>query len=284
MYGKRKRGPPPSGVYRSRGRTLVRKQYIPRAPKALCHRKFFPNQAPVPWVQLPAQPGGVSPGLVPNIVIVPENVWAIYNRGFDVQDVTSAAIKSRNVTCNFQLQMPVAAKAPQPYQVRFLSGFVKAPLVGYTMSSTAGNTGMSDGIVLNFDPNTEYQDHCFQTVNDFVGTTNGNFNPNGAVSRDQIQVVADFVSVIHNEAVAASGDTFFPAKNYNFCWKTNKRMRLYPYSTDGNIPAVPSLTPVNNPGLWIPFLCVMIKNNTDYTAAADAPLHSASWTHYWDQL
>lgn len=277
---KRKRSSiPASGVKRSRGRTLVRKTYVPRAPAVMAHRKFFPNQAPVPWTLIPQGP------LVPSIVIVPENVWAIYNRGFDVGDVTSAAIHSRNVTCNFQLEMPVAAKAPQPYQMRFLQGFIKAPVVGKEMSSTQGNSGMSDGICLNFDPNTVYQDHAYQTVSDFVGTTNGDFNPNGAVDRTQIHVVSDRTAVINLEAVdPTGGSTFFPAKNFTFNWKTNKHMRLYPYSTDGQIPAVPSLTPVNNPGLWIPFLCVMIKNNTMYTDQADAPKHAASWAHYWDQL
>jgi len=277
---------PRSGVRRSRGRALVRKQFVPRPMSNLAHRKFFPNQAPVPWVVFPSTPGIGGPWLVPNIVIVPENVWAIYNRGFDVGDVTSAAIHSRNVTCNFQLEMPPAAKAPQPYQMRFLQGFIKAPVAGKTMSSTQGTSGMSDGIALNFDPNTEYQDQAFRTVNDFVGTTNGDFNPNGAVDRTQIHVISDRTHTISLEAVdGESGSTFFPAKNFNFNWKTDKNMRLYPYSTDGQIPAQsPPLTPVNNPGLWIPFLSVMIKNYKQYTDIADAPTHSASWAHYWDQL
>jgi hypothetical protein len=69
-----------------------------------------------------------------------------------------------------------------------------------------------------------------------------------------------------------------------FNWRTGNNMKLYPYSVDGNIPAVPNLTPVNNPKLWTPFVAVVLLNASDYTVQADSPLMDLTWSHYWQNL
>lgn len=270
---------PRSGKYKNQ-KGLKRKQFVPKAPKAFAHRNQS-ARTEVPWPLLP--PGPLPPGLTPLIVSVPKETWGSYQRGFDVQQITSQAIFSRNVTCRLELQPPTKSGAAQAYQFRIVTGFAKRQLVK-TMSSTQGTSGMADGIVLNFNPQ-EFEDLALQTCEDFIGVQNGNGDGRGAVDRLAIDVVSDTNIVIHADTTDAGGNTYYPTKVMNYNWATKKTMRLYPYSSDGDVPAAPDgYTPVNNSTAWVPFICLFCNNREDFQAEGDRPQVQTTWTHYWDQL
>lgn len=275
-----------SGARRSGyGKRLVR---VPRGlPTAVAVKRNVFTQADLPFVLMP----GMQPQLTPVMVRTPDYVWADYSRGFDTKQVTSSQIRSRNVTCMMRVKMPEATTAPQPFQFRVIQGFVKSSITGKTMSSTAGNSGMDDGICLNFIPHTAFDDYCLQVLQDNIGTTNGDPNFRGLVNSNQIHVVSDTTSTIaadgtrENPAVPGQQLMQFNREiNRTFNWKTAMSMKLFPYSINGNIPAVPNLTPINNPRLWTPFVAVMILNNDKYTVQADSPLIDFTWSHYWQNL
>jgi hypothetical protein len=274
-----------SGARKSYGRKLVRPSRVPVATAAVKKQVF--TQADLDfWDQ-----AAMQPAMLQLKCRTPDYVWADYSRGFDVKQVISSQIKSRNITCQMRLKMPQATTAPQPYQFRIIQGFVKSSITGKTLSSTVGQSGMDDGIVLNFLVHTAYDDYARQVLADNVGTTNGTSNFRGLVNSNQILTVTD-----QNITVAADGTRENPAvpgqtvMQFNreiirtFNWKTGNNMKLYPYSVDGNIPAVPNLTPVNNPRLWTPFVAVILLNHTDYTVQADSPLMDLTWSHYWQNL
>lgn len=275
---RRRQRVPRSGKYNSQ-KKLQRKQTVPRAPKAFAHRHMV-ERTEVQWPLLPA--GSPLPaGLTPLLVSVPHQVWADYMRGFDTQQVTSSAIFSRNLTCRLELQPPTKAGAAQAYQFRIIQGYVKRQLVK-ALADTSGNTGMNDGIALNFNP-SQFEAEALQCCEDFIGVNQGVGSGKGAVDRMQIQVISDSNIVIAPDSVSA-GDTYYPSKVLNYNWATKKTMRLYPYSNDGNIPAVPNLTPINNPGLYIPFIAMFCNNRTDFQSDADRPTFQMTFTHYWDQM
>lgn len=275
-------GIPRSGKYKNQ-KGLKRKQFVAKAPKAFAHRNQS-ARTEVAWPLVPV-PGPLPPGLTPLIVSVPKDTWGSYQRGFDVQQITSQAIFSRNVTCRLELQPPVKSGAAQAYQFRIVTGFCKRQLIK-VMASTQGTSGMSDGIVLNFTPQ-EFEDLALQTCSDFIGVQNGNGDGRGAVDRTAIDVVSDSNIVIHADTTDATGSTYYPTKVMNYNWATKNTMRLYPYSTSADIPqsGIPDgYTPVNNATVWVPFICLFINNREDFQAAPDAPSVQTTWTHYWDQL
>jgi len=268
------------------GRRLTR---IPRGvPRAVAVKRNVFDQIDL---QFPLDQTGMTPKLTPVMVRSPDFVWGDYSRGFDTKQVTSSQIRSRNVTAALRIKMPEATLAVQPFQFRIIQGFVKSSITGKTMSSTAGNSGMDDGIVLNFQPHTAYDDYALQVLIDNIGTTNGDANYRGVVNSNQIHVISDF-----NTTVAADGTRENPLvpgemlMQYNrqvertLNWKTGMNMKLFPYSINGNIPQVPNLTPVNNPRLWTPFVAVMILNNDKYTVQNDTPNIDITWSHYWQNL
>lgn len=142
---------------------------------------------------------------------------------------------------------------------------------------------MNDGIVLNFNTN-EFELAAVQCCEDFIGVNQGTGNGKGAVDRTQIQVISDSNIVIAADTTDVNGNTYYPTKVLNYNWATKKTMRLYPYSTDDTLPQVPNLTPVNNPGLYIPFIVMFCNNRTDFLSDGDRPRFQMTWTHYWDQI
>lgn len=268
----------PSGNYGRR--FLARASVASRVPRPIVQRRVetdaISNWALVPTVP-PAPPANVAN---PMYVLVPNQCWTSYTMGFDISQVTSRSIHSRNVTCNLSLKMPVAAAAPQPYQIRIVQGYCKMSLVGYDLKSTYGTTVSSDGCVINFDPSVAFPALALSTAQDFIGTQNGQLVNRGNVSRAQIHVLSDRTHNVGAAAVLAAS-TYFPSLDLNFNWKTNKRMRLFNYSPDEDVGNSTALTPVNNPNLWIPFVAPMILNFNDYQNAVDMPKIQTTWAHYW---
>lgn len=277
---KRKRGGVPrSGKY-SNQKQLVRKQFVKQAPKAFAHRQMIARAA-IQW-PLSAAPGA---GLQPLQVSVPQDVWGNYTRGFDVAQVTSLAMWSRNCTCRVVLQPPPKSTAPQAYQFRVVTGFCKRQL-NQVMHSTAGTSGMSDGLIYSFDPD-QWTSLVEATLNDFVGTTNGNLDPAGAFDRTAFHVLTDQNLTISADATDAGGSTYYPSRVLNYNFATKKTMRLYPYSQSAGVPQSgqpDGYTPCNNPTLWIPFVAMLCPNFSQFTGDEDRPKIQTTWAHYWDQL
>ena len=121
--------------------------------RPLVHRNIYPHPGRF-WTQPMGQ------GLQTFEVLTPERTWGEYGRGLDICQVTSNAIRSRNVTFNVGVKFPGLSLAPQPFQFRVIQAWVKCPIVGLTLASTAGLSGMFDGQVLNFDPDTAWALHA----------------------------------------------------------------------------------------------------------------------------
>ena len=71
-------------------------------PTVLSHvvqRKQVPT-ALVKWALLPNSPQNPGPHLLPLYCQVPNVAWTNYTRGFDVSQVTSSAIRSKNITAH----------------------------------------------------------------------------------------------------------------------------------------------------------------------------------------
>lgn len=238
------------------------------------------------WQLVPPQQGGAT-HLTPMITLTPSQSWGRYFPGFDVSQVNSLGVRSRNVTMNVAVQFPGAGKSPKPYQLRVIQGWVKQPVVGVNMTSTAGVSGMSDGIALNFDPTVVFKDHVFQTMFDNIGTTIGQLDGRGNVNSDNVKVISDTQHLITNTSVTPGGDYVFPTFNRVYNFRTGKRMRLYPFTTGGAIPAsgLPDgYSPFNNPGLWIPAIALIMLNYNDYTADDDRPQVYVQQSHYWTNM
>ena len=154
-------------------------------------------------------------------------VWADYTRGFDVSQVTSSMIRSRNITAHLTLQMPDNTDVALPFQFRIIHGFTKFPVVADIHSAT-GTGGAYDGIVPNFAPNEKYQDNANLTLGDAIGISNGNYNVRGNCRTDTVRVLGDKTVTFTAETVS-DGAVYFPSKSLNYAWNANKRMKLYPY-------------------------------------------------------
>lgn len=278
---------PRSGLrYSGYGRKLQRYGRARSSAVTAVKRNVF-TQPDLEYPLLPAPGAGLSPVMVRT----PDFVWGDFSRGFDTKQVTSSHIRSRNVTCALRIKMPEATTAVQPFQFRIIQGFVKSSITGKTLSSTQGNSGMDDGCVLNFQPHTAFDDYCLQVLIDNIGTTNGEANYRGLINSSQIQVLADQTVTVAAEGTRA--DPAVPGQQLmlfnreitrQMNWSTQRNMKLFPYSINGNLPDVPNLTPVNNPGLWTPFVSVIILNADKYTVAADSPKVDLTWSHYWQNL
>lgn len=276
-----------SGAQKSYGKRLVRVPRAMAAPATAVKRNVFTQGDLDFWDETDP----MNPYMMQLFLKTPDYVWGDYSRGFDTKQITSSQIRSRNVTCQMRLKMPQATIAPQPYQFRIVQGFVKSCIVGQPMSSTAGANGMDDGILHNFLVHTAYDRHARQVFGDNIGTTNGQANFRGLINAGQVQVLYD-----SNVTVAADGTRENPQvpgqmlMQFNrevirtFNWKTATNMKLYPYSPNGAIPAIPNLTPINNPKLWTPFVAVILLNAADYGVVADSPRVDLTWSHYWQNL
>lgn len=274
-----------SGSGKSR-KGLRGKSFSTGARKApLVNRVAIPGAIDT-WQLIPPAQGQVG-GLSPMITITPTQSWARYFSGFDISQINSLAVRSRNVSMSIAVQFPGAGKSPKPYQLRVIQGWVKQPVVGVNLSPTTGTSGMSDGIALNFDPTVVFKDHVYQTMVDSVGTTVGMIDGRGNVNADNVRVISDTQHMITNTSVTPGGDYVFPTFNRVFNFRTGVKMRLYPFTTQGAIPAsgLPDgYTPINNAGLWIPVVALIMLNFNDYTADADRPQVYAQQSHYWTNL
>lgn len=229
---------------------------------------------------------GLAPGLAPLRVLVPEKTWGQYTRGFDIPQVTSNGVRSRNCTMRVRIQLPKAGAAAQPYQLRIVQCWIKTSIEA-PLTSTAGTSGMFDGLVLNFNPDTAWDARAHTVFSDSVGNTNGDGSINGNISTDRIKVLEDSVHTMASSNVDSAGAFVYPTYDRLFNFKTMTNMRLYPTTDGAAIPADPAnikLCPVNNQRLWIPCVAMMILNAGDYIGAADQPGVSVTESHYWTCL
>lgn len=242
--------------------------------------------------QLPLVPAGLPNAgkVTPLTVDVPAGAWTDYTRGFDINQVTSSAIRSKNITCKYCLLMPDQTTIVQPLQIRVIAGFVKLPFI-VPLHNVAGISGAYDGVATMQDPTdigpqtagSKFTEHAFDVVRDSLGTTSGFVNVNGNVSSETIKVISDRHYNMEPSAVSEEGGAYFPNIEFTMNWKTNNRMRLYPYVT-GDDPDTydgAALAPVNNPGLWVPFIATVIVSFEAMTKDADRPTLGMTWTHYW---
>lgn len=278
------RARPRNGRYRNRG--MLRPSVGRPIQAPLVHRKINTDAL----TALPAIPAGQPNAgkVVPFKVNIPDGSWAEYSRGFDISQTTGSAIRSKNVTCRLNIQFPDTTNQAVPYNIRIIQGFCKLP-VQATIDSVSGISGAYDGVAVlgtgmaPVTPSTLFTDHVLGVVNDSLGTTNGLANVLGNVSTEQVQVLSDRSHTIEASAVSDAA-TFFPQMLKQYNWNTNTRMRLYPFVTDDDASsyAGEALTPVNNPGLYIPFLAVCVTNFEQITASTSAPKVGMVWTHYWN--
>ena len=179
---------------------------------------------------------------------VPNGAWTNYTRGFDVSQVTSSAIRSKNITAHLTLQMPFGSAGLFPYQFHIIHGFTKFPTTGDIHSAT-GTGGAYDGIMPNFAPAEKYQVNATQTLGDAIGISNVNYNVRDKCRMDTVRVLSDKTTTFTAEAVNAQGKVYFPSKSLNYHWPTNKRMKLYPdvEGADASTYDGDALSPANNP-------------------------------------
>ena len=250
--------------------------------KPLVHRNIVDHPG-----RLWTQPMGA--GLQTFEVLTPERTWGEYGRGFDICQVTSNAVRSRNVTFNVGVQFPKNAAAAQPFQFRVITAWVKCPIVGLTLASTAGLSGMFDGQVVQFNPDTAWALHARQVMADSIGVVNGTGTITGNISGDRIRVVSDntmtIAPAVTHTPVGQPPEYVFPAWRKTINFATNKNMRLYPTTTQAAVDqATLKMCPVNNPGLWMPAVYLCILNGGDYMGAIDRPGVSVVESHYWTDL
>lgn len=229
----------------------------------------------------------VDANLHPAYTLCPGDCFYSYTQGFDISQVLGRAIHSRNVTCHLQLQMPTKASSGKPYQFRIVQGFCKFAWVGKSLKSTAGVSGMTDGYInleVGTTPQTQTVGLAHDAVQDYTGSQNGAFDASGNTSKEALHIISDKTQVIACDQLAGDGTTLFPSKVSNYNWKINKRLRLYNYTNTGDPANATSLTPANNPGLWIPFISMMLINHYDYTGDDDRPKFKLTWTHYFTNL
>lgn len=242
--------------------------------------------------KIPLVPAGApnAGSVSPLTVDVPADAWTNYGRGFDINQVTSSAIRSKNVTCKYCLLMPDQTTIVQPLQIRVIAGFVKLPFLA-PLHNVSGIGAAYDGVATmqrpqDTGPRTaggRFTDHAFEVVRDGLGTTSGIVNVSGNVSSETIKVISDRHFNMEPSAVSEEGGAYYPNVEFSMNWKTDARMRLYPYveGTDPQTYDGYALAPVNNPGLWIPFIATVIVNFEVMTKEADRPTLGMTWTHYW---
>ena len=94
-----------TGKSNRRQGTLRGQSFRSNAAAPLVHRSVYPNAFNAVWPLL-AGPGN---HLDPLQVLVPDKTWGRYTRGFDINQVTSSGIRSRNCTMNLEIKFPTAA-------------------------------------------------------------------------------------------------------------------------------------------------------------------------------
>ena len=100
----------------------------------LVHRNVLRAPA-VNWIAA-AHP---NVGLYGSMVFTPDVTWGRYGRGFDINQVTSMGIRSRNCTLDMRVQFPKVGTAPQPFQFRVIQCWIKCPVVGETLHQRGHN-------------------------------------------------------------------------------------------------------------------------------------------------
>lgn len=229
------------------------------------------------WAQAP----GV--GLNALQVAVPERTWGQFTRGFDIPQVNSNGIHSRNVTMRVQIQFPKAADAAQPYQLRIVQCWIKSSIEA-ALTSTVGTSGMYDGIVLNFDPNTAWEARASQVFGDSIGNELGDGRTTGNISSDRVKVISDTTRSFTAAVTDPAGKYVYPTYDRTFNFKTGQFMKLYPSTAGAAIPADPlniKMVPVNQQRVWIPCIAMMVLNGGDYQGESDRPHISLTESHYW---
>ena len=225
-------------------------------------------------------------------VLCPDVSWGAYTRGMDIGQTASSSIRSRNVTFNLRILPPAATTNKTPFEFRVIQGFVKIPLFNIIEPSAVGQ-GAYDGICTNFAPDTAWKLHIREQLNSAIGNVRGASFMNGNIATELIRVISDRKHVIESTSVSdsltpddpppANLPTYnFPTLDRNYTWRTNTRMRLYPTSDeDADDWDDKTLCPLNNAKLEIPFMQVMLCNNSLYTTNAECPFTQGTWTHYW---
>lgn len=272
-----------TGVKRRTKGSLKGTSFSARYVNPLVHRNIRSHQYTWP---LQANPAGGGNMLVPLRVVVPESTWGQYTRGFDICQVTSNGIRSRNCTMRVAVQLPKQAMAAQPFQLRIVQCWIKST-IELPQTSTDGTSGMYDGLVLNFDPDTAWDGRAHQVFADSVGVINGDGMVSGNISSDRVKVIDDKTHTIASSNVDDGGYFVYPTFERRFNFKTGRNMRLLPSTSEDGIPADPlniKMVPVNQPGLWIPCVAMMFLNATQYTGATDQPGVSITESHYWTDL
>lgn len=229
------------------------------------------------WTQAP----GV--GLNALHVAVPGRTWGQYTRGFDIPQVQSNGIHSRNVTMRMQVQFPKAGAAAQPYQLRVVQCWIKSSIEA-ALTSSVGTSGMYDGIILNFDPDTAWEGRAHQVFGDSVGNTLGDGNTSGNINADRVKVISDRTISFSAVVTTNAGTYVYPTFDRTFNFKTQQFMKLYPSTAGAAIPANPldiKMVPLNQQRIWIPCIAMMVLNGGDYQAEADRPHITMTESHYW---
>ena len=259
-----------------RGKSFGAKHVTP-----FVHRSVFPGGNGVLWPFVNPGPGQTLNTLR---VLVPEQTWGRYTRGFDINQVTQNGIRSRNVSMRVTIKLPTAAVSPIPFRLRIVQCWVKSPMVGFQQNSTQGVSGMSDGIVLNYNALTAIENHCQQVMADSVGTVNGDGNVTGNISTDRIQIINDRTMTMASTNVDSNGAFVYPTFTQTYNFKTQQNMRLLPTTSGAAVPQDPDnifLCPLNNPLQWTPCIAMMIMNGGSYTGPADQPRVFMTESHYW---
>lgn len=280
-YAKTRKGNRTNGSYR--GKSFGAKHVTP-----FVHRSVFPGLATAwPLVANPAVPG--TQMLDPLRVLVPAETWGQYTRGFDVNQVTSSGIRSRNVTMRVTIKLPTAASAAQPFRLRVVQCWIKSPMVGYEQTSTVGTSSMMDGLILNYNAAVDIPVHAERVLGDSIGQVNGEGHATGNISSDRVKVISDsLIPMTASNTVDVMGVNkyVYPTYTQLFNFKTEQTMRLLPATAGAAVPADPlniNMVPLNNPLQWTPCIGVMLLNASSYTGADDQPRITLTQSHYWTQ-
>ena len=170
----------------------------------------------------PTVPAGTQM-LNPIIVKTPDAVARQFTRGFDISQVTSSAIMSRNITAALSTTAHDQTAVGLPVKIRLVHGYSKMPVAG-DLHSVTSTGGAFDGVVITFDPLIKYEEAAFDTFRDSIGNTNGVPDPKGNIQRETISVVSDRDLNMTAET-ALGGTIYFKPEQSNYTWKGGRQVR-----------------------------------------------------------
>ena len=146
-----------------------------------------------------------------------------FTGGFDISQVNSMAIMSRNISCNITITAPDITAVGKPFQFRSVQGYSKMPVI-VDLHSVTDVSGAFDGIVINFNPETVYETATYDTFRDTIGNTLGVLDP----TCNRIRPTSFRTGLRMTAETSAGGTTYFRTFQNNFNIKGG-RMRLYPF-------------------------------------------------------